>query len=416
MRRQMELTGAERDMLAGPDAAGLALRVVAEAARALGADGLVAISGAHIDGCLYHGDSGVLFAERLVALGGRVRVPTSLNVGALDLIHPEVVRADAPRREMGLRMARAYEALGCAASWTCAPYQAGWRPRFGEHVAWGESNAVAFANSVLGARTDRYGDFLDICAALCGRAPHAGLHLDRRRRAGLVVDASLLPERLTACEAFWPVFGAWLGAAAGSAVPAVTGLPKAIPEDRLKALGAAAASSGAVGLFHIVGVTPEAPSLAAIAEPDAPALRPTPADIRARRDAMSSATGDRVDAIAVGSPHFSPAEFAALIRLLRGRRVALPFYACTGRGVLAALERSGEAERLRACGVTFVVDTCVVVTHILPEGGGVLMTNSGKFAHYALPNAGWHVAFGALADCVESAVAGRLARDETAWR
>jgi len=412
----MELTGPERDMLAEPGAAGLALRVVAQAARALGADGLVPISGAHIDGCLYHGDSGVLFAERLAALGGRVRVPTSLNVGALDLIHPEVVRADARRREMGLRMARAYEALGCAASWTCAPYQAGWRPRFGEHVAWGESNAVAFANSVLGARTDRYGDFLDICAALSGRAPNAGLHLDRKRRAALAVDAGLLPERLTASEAFWPVFGAWLGAAAGSAVPVVTGLPKSIPEDRLKALGAAAASSGAVGLFHIVGVTPEAPSLAAIAEPDAPTLLPTPADIRARRDAMSSASGDRVDAIAVGSPHFSPAEFADLTRLLRGRRMTLPFYACTGRGVLAALEASGEAERLRGCGVTFVVDTCVVVTHILPEGGGVLMTNSGKFAHYALPNVGWHVAFGALADCVETAVAGRLARDEVAWR
>ena len=129
-------------------AAAMAARIVDEAARLLGAPDLVAVTSAHIDGCLYHGDSGVAFAERLVALGGRVAIPSTLNVGALDLLHSGRVRFDAHRAAMAHRLMAAYEALGCTPTWTCAPYQAGHRPKLGEHVAWGESNAVAFANSV----------------------------------------------------------------------------------------------------------------------------------------------------------------------------------------------------------------------------------------------------------------------------
>src|SRR5579883_1305271 len=174
----LALTATERGLVEGAQgpAAAMAARIVAEAARLMGAASLVPVESAHIDGCLYHGDSGVHFAERLVAAGGRVAVPTTLNVGALDLLHPGRVRFDAARAAMARRMMTAYETLGCVPSWTCAPYQAGHRPRLGEHVAWGESNAVVFCNSVLGARTNRLGDFLDICAALCARAPYAGLH------------------------------------------------------------------------------------------------------------------------------------------------------------------------------------------------------------------------------------------------
>src|SRR5580704_13022762 len=153
----LTLTAAERGLIEGArgPAAAMATRIVAEAARLMGATALVSVESAHIDGCLYHGDSGVHFAERLVAEGGRVAVPTTLNVGALDLLHPGRVRFDAARTDMARRMMVAYERLGCTPSWTCAPYQAGHRPKLGEHVAWGESNAVVFANSVLGARTNR---------------------------------------------------------------------------------------------------------------------------------------------------------------------------------------------------------------------------------------------------------------------
>ncbi len=405
--------------MSAPPASDMARRIVADAARLMGAPGLVPVVSAHIDGCLYHGDSGVEFAEALVQGGGRVAVPTTLNVGALDLLHPGRVRFAAHEAAMARRLMAAYEALGCRPSWTCAPYQAGHRPRVGEHVAWGESNAVAFVNSVLGARTNRLGDFLDIACAIAGVAPDSGLHRDENRRARLVVDASGLSARLRASETFYPVLGAWLGANAGTAVAAVTGLPAAIPEDALKALGAAAASTGAVALFHIVGVTPEAPTLDAATggqRPDATIVL-TPGMLQAARDRLSTAAGnDALAAIALGSPHFSLAEFARLRELLGGRRVAVPFYACTGRGVVEILEGRGWRREFEDCGVTLIADTCVVVAPIIDAGAGVLMTNSGKFAFYGEANTGHPTVFGSLEDCVASGVAGRVLRDEALWR
>ena len=396
----------------------MATRIVAESAVILGADRLIEIVSAHIDGCLYHGDSGTEFAEKLVAGGGRVAVPATLNVGALDLIHPKRVHADRHRYEMALRMMRAYEALGCRPTWTCAPYQAGHRPKLGEQVAWGESNAVAFANSVLGARTNRYGDFLDIAAAIAGRVPYAGLHLEANRRARVVLDTARLSAALKASDAFYPVLGSLLGREVGSAVAVIDGLPQGVSEDRLKALGAAAASTGAVGLFHVAGTTPEAPTLSAALgglEPER-VIRVTPQMLRSSRDSLSTTSDGRIDAIALGSPHFSADEFAELERLAAGRRFALPFYVCTGRGVLAALEAGGRLAALERQGVIAVADTCVVVTPILPPGGGVLMTNSGKFAHYTPGNTGWQVVYGSLADCVATALTGRLERDERLWQ
>jgi predicted aconitase len=407
----VQLTSAEREIAegSGGPARAMALRIVADTARLLGAVKLVPIASAHIDGCLYHGDSGTLFAERLVDGAGAVAVPTTLNVGALDLLHAGRVKLPPERAAMARRMMDAYLKLGCRPTWTCAPYQAGHRPALGQHVAWGESNAVAFCNSVLGARTERYGDFLDICAALSGRAPETGLHLDDDRRPTLLVDCRALDRRLVQEDAFWPVLGAWLGETSGGRVVAFTGLPGKIEEDRLKALGAAAASTGAVGLFHIEGVTPEA------FERPREVLRLDGAMLHAARDRLSTKrakAGERIDAIAVGSPHFSLDEFRLLLGALNGRKPAIPIYVCTGRHTLAELEREG----LDASGLTIVADTCIVVTPILPNDSGLLLTNSGKFAHYTRPNTGYDVLYGSLSDCAETAVAGRLVRDETIWR
>jgi predicted aconitase len=318
---------------------------------------------------------------------------------------------------MALRLMRAYEAMGCRATWTCAPYQAGHRPKKGEQVAWGESNAVAFCNSVLGARTNRYGDFLDISCAILGRAPDYGLHKDENRRARVLVDVSALPDRLKNLDVLYPVLGYWYGQAIGGAIGVVAGLPAELPEDRLKAFGAAAASSGAVGLFHIAGVTPEAPTVeAALGQrPPETTIRLDPAELRAIRDRLSNSTATRIDAIALGSPHFSNEEFAQLETLLSGRRVGIPFYVCTGRDVVRRLEAEGRAQALKESGVTVVADTCVVVAPILPEKAGVLMTNSGKFAHYTPSNTGYGVIYGSLEDCVESAMTGSVVRDERIW-
>lgn len=402
---------------AGP-AQAMAMRVVAEAARLLGAGQLIKIASAHIDSCLYHGESGVAFAERLVAGGGRVCVPATLNAGVLDLCQPGRVRADAHLLDMGHRLQRAYAALGCRPSWTCAPYQAGHRPDFGQHVAWGESNAVAFCNSVLGARTDRYGDFLDICCALTGRAPAAGLHLDDNRRARALVDATGLSPRLRRLDAFYPVLGAWLGAAMGSTVAVIDGLPADVGEDQLKALGAAAAATGAVGLFHVAGATPEAPTAqAALGDrPPETVVRLTAEMVRQARDRLSTCRAAAIDCVALGSPHFSLHEFDSLERLLGAGRTVVPIYVCTGRHVMDELRRRDRLAGLTAAGVELVVDTCVVIAPVLPAGGGVLMTNAAKFAHYAPANIGYDVVYGSLADCVASAAAGRVIRDEGQWQ
>lgn len=416
-----ELSAEERALAAGArgDGAAMALRIVAEAARLMGAPRLIPIASAHIDGALYHGDSGTLFAEKLVAGGARVAVRATLNVGALTPHGCIATRLPPAEHAMAARMMRAYEAMGCEPSWTCAPYQAGHRPQRGTDVAWGESNAVVFCNSVLGARTNRYGDFLDIACAISGRAPDYGLHRPENRIATLLIDVSRLSAELRRSDVFYPVLGALLGREAGTAVAVIEGLQGCADEDRLKALGASAASAGGVGLFHVAGVTPEAPdaTTALGGEPPKQTIVVTPERLAAELARLSTAgESERIDAVAIGSPHLSMAEIDALERLLAGRRLAAPLYANTGRHVLKPLEDQGRRSALEKAGVVFVVDTCVVVTPIMPElKGGVLMTNSGKFAHYAPGNTGYAVTYGSLAECVESAVAGHLVREARAW-
>jgi len=417
----VDLTDHERAIASGADglAAAMAMRIVAEAARLMGAPRLIPVASAHIDGALYHGDSGTLFAERLVEGGAKVAIRATLNVGALTPAGCAKIRLPPHERDMAARMMRAYEAMGCEPSWTCAPYQAGHRPRAGTDVAWGESNAVVFCNSVLGARTNRYGDFLDIACAVSGVAPDYGLHRPENRIATLVIDVSGLSRELRASDVFYPVLGAFLGRSAGTSVAVIEGLQGCTTEDRLKALGASAASAGGVGLFHVAGVTPEAPDLD-IALGHRPALERIvfgPNAVQETLARLSTTTGtDRVDAVAIGSPHLSLAEIEEVERRLDGRRLAVPLYANTGRHVVGPLAERGRRAALEAQGVLFVVDTCVVATPILPDiEGAVLMTNSGKFAHYAPGNTGYAVSYGSLAECVESAVAGRLVREPRAW-
>jgi len=405
------LTGEERAIAAGDDGAAIAMRIVAESARLLGAPRLIPVASAHIDGALYHGDSGTLFAERLVERGARVAVRSTLNVGALDLVGCARVRLEEPERGMARRMMEAYRRLGCEQSWTCAPYQAGHRPAKGVDVAWGESNAVVFCNSVLGARTNRYGDFLDIACAIVGRAPDYGLHLPENRKATVVFDICQLPLTFMRSEAAWPVLGSLYGRRIGTAIGVVTGVARHPGEDALKTFGAAAASSGSVGLFHMAGVTPEAPDVetALCGALSVETIVVTPDMARDALGRLSTAQRpDLIDAVAIGSPHLSLAEFDSLERHLAGRRLAVPLYACTGRHVVSELDRAGRRKALEAAGVVVVADTCVVVTPILADRtGGILMTNSGKFAHYAPGNTGYAVVYGTLRDCVESAIAGR---------
>src|SRR5262245_42185866 len=362
---EVELEERDRALLAGEagDGAALAMRLVVKMAEIARAPRLLDVTGAHIDSCLYHGPAGLDFAERLRAGGATVAVPSTLNVSALDLLHPELVRLDDETRTLARRQMDAYVAMGCRPTWTCAPYQLVERPALVEHVAGGESNAIVFPNSVLGARTERYGDFIDVCAAVTGRVPDTGLHTDEGRRAGLLLRVEA-PPALLEDDLFSPVLGHVLGRRAGGRVVAVEGLPPGTSEDRLKAIGAAAASSGAVALFHAIGVPPEAPTWDAVAATDAEEGTITVADLRTARDELGPVpTGAEIGAVSLGTPHASAAELRRIAELVRADPPRVPLYVNTGRAQLAGM--GDVASDLADAGVTIVTDTCTYITPIL---------------------------------------------------
>lgn len=413
------LDDADEAMLAGEHGAACALgmRTVVAVAEGMRARRLLDITGAHIDGCVYYGRVCLDWALAFRRLAGRVRVPTTLNIGLLDLLHPGLTDVAEETARPARELMETYVELGAQPTFTCAPYQlAGSRPGLGEQVAWAESNAIVFANSVLGARTNRYGDFCDIACAVTGRAPAAGLHLTEHRRARVVVDVSALSDAVLASDVLYPVLGLLLGRIAGDRVAVLDGLPAGLHEDRLKAIGASAASTGAVAMFHAVGSTPEAATLADAlqGEPPEATVRVTPDDLRAARDLVQTARPDAaLDGVCLGTPHASADELRRIVSALDGRHVRIPVWVNTARGVLAGLP--GVQAALRAAGVTVVVDTCTYTAPVVSAVRGTVMTASGKWAYYAPANLGVDVVFGSLEECVRSAVAGRIVRDDGFW-
>ncbi len=402
------------------DAVALAMRIVVKVATITQADRLIPVSCAHIDSCLYSGQAGLDLAEHLVRLGARVAVSTTLNVGSLDLLHPELFRGDDETRRAGGRLMDAYVSMGCRATWTCAPYLLTRRPRFGEQIAWAESNAIVFANSVLGARTERYGDFIDVAAAVTGRVPYTGLHVESNRRGEMIFDVSGLRTDLRSAPSFFPVLGHLIGADTGDRIPVILGLPTSTSEDDLRALGAAAASSGGVALFHAVGITPEAPTLqAAIGEgANVPRVDVMIERLVAARKDLSTAPDGRIDAVSIGTPHLSVEGFRRLMPLLDSFPIHpdVMFYVSTSRHVLDKIRRLDWLRRCEEAGITLIVDTCTYATSMLEPDTEVVMTDSAKWAYYAPGTTGVEVVFGSLEDCVQSAAAGHVVRDDSVWQ
>lgn len=417
----MHLSDYDRACLSGArgPAPRMAMSIIVRMAEIQGAPQLLEISQAHIDSTIYMGEAGLEFAERLAGFGAKVAVPTSLNVSGLDECHwrewpvPEDWAAKAQRQMI------AYHGMGCVPTWTCAPYQTSMAPKFGQQIAWGESNAIVFANSVIGARTERYPDLLDICAAITARVPALGLHLTENRAGQLLIRLQDIPRAIQQDDAFYSVLGLLLGRLAGQRIPVIEGIEVTPAEDQLKQLGAAAASSGAVALFHIVGVTPEAPTLEAAFQGRPPLEEHTIGmpQLRATRRELTTAPGARLDMVVLGSPHFSIAEFRQLAPLVEGkhRHPDVQFLVTTSRIMRDLAQQSGVLAPIEAFGARLTVDTCVLATPMLPKTIQVLMTNSGKYAHYAPGLLSTKMVFGSLQDCVDSATEGRVVRDESLW-
>ena len=416
----MNLPEHTRAQLAGDHgkAMQLAARLVVKAAEIMGAERLIPISFAHLDACFYTGQAHVDFVRFLIENGASLAVETWTNNGVVSLADPSLrPRHEDPEMVEGAaELMHLYERLGTRPTWTCAPYQLAGGPKLGDHIAVGESNAVSYYNSVVGARTNKYGDYLDVACALTGFAPDAGLHRDEGRRADLHIDATTLPEAWRREDIFAHLIGHHAGRLSGRRVPVMSGLFPDTPKFALKAISSAAASSGGVELWHAVGVTPEAQHLAAVFD-RGDTHRVTSDDLaRAHRD-LSTARDGPLDAVALGTPHFGLGEFEALVRLFDGRKVkaGVPMLVSTSRGIRQMARARGWIEVLETSGVVVPVDVCTYHSPRVRGLRGRVMTNAAKWAYYAPGMLGVEVAFGSLKECVESAIRGEVWRDPDLW-
>ena len=401
------------------EAARIALAVLVDLGELFGAEELMPVSQVHIDATLYMVDAGLEFAEKMADEGGKVAVPTSLNPSAIDLrrwqeygVSPEIL----PKHR---RLEAAYLKMRAMPTWTCAPYQQGIIPRFGEQIAWGESNAIAFANSIIGARTNRYADLMDICAAIIGKVPRFGLHLTANRRAKLLIRIKDVSAAMFENEAIYPLLGYLLGEMAGDQVAAIAGIPQNVKIDSLKGFCAAAACSGAVGLLHMVGITPEAQSLEMCLHGNKPGAvyDITPELIQKAEDQLWTVKNEAVDLIVTGCPHYSPAEFIRLVQRIKGKKVhsSVVFWAFTSRSVYAWIKNNGILKDLADAGAMVFTDGCPLQYPKESWHFEAAMTDSAKFANYCFSQRGLQAAYGRLEDCVETAVRGKICRKESPW-
>jgi predicted aconitase len=399
----MQLSVEEKAMLAGEAGPGVAkaMEIVVALGRIYGAGTLMPIASVQVSGVSYKnlGDAGLAFLDTWAAQGAKVRVPTTLNPAGMDL---------ASWRELGFSEAFAqrqqaviavYTALGITPTCTCTPYLVGHAPAFGQHVAWAESSAVSYANSVLGARTNREGGPSALAAAITGRAACYGLHLDENRLATVVIDVRC-PIR---SESDLGALGYVVGQLVGNRVPYLR-FWDSRPEDwELKTLGAAMAASGAVALYHIEGITPEARS-GNVVQSGAETL--VVGDLSPGYEALDGAC-EEIDLVSLGCPHASLAELRAVADHLEGRQLTAALWVTTARTMREAAESEGLVARIEDGGGRVVADTCMVVAPVADLGFRTLATNSAKMAFYAPAHSGLGVRFGPLMQCLEAAVTGR---------
>ena len=403
-------------------AAQMAMRILVRMAEVQDAVEMMDVSQAHIDGCGLLSEASLEFAETLAAKGAKVCIPTTLNMGPLDLQNWRQFGVNEDFAAKAIRQAKAYTDMGCIPTWSCAPYQGYLTPRFGQQIAWGESNAICYANSVLGARTNRYGDYIDICAAITGRVAKCGLHLKENRKGQIILRLADIDPAIMQSNAFFAVLGHLIGSLAEDKIPVIEGLAVEPSSDQLKALCAAAASSGAVALFHAVGVTPESNTLEEALQGGEPerVIDIHLSDLeKSRADLSTAQEGANLDLVVLGCPHFSFDEFRELAELVRGQAEKgktlhpdVRFVVVSCQTSYALLQRSDLLDVLTAFGVEITLDTCVFHTPMVSGDTKVIMTNSGKCAYYAPGELGVQVAFGSMAECVDSAVAGHVRRNE----
>ena len=419
----MILTDFEKELLDGKHgvARQMAMNVLYDLGQYNKAEKFVEIVSCHDDSTVYFGEAQVAFAEYLVEIGAKFAVPTSTNACALDMNRWADQRHDPSWMTATRRIEASHLKLGAAGCWTCAPYQAGYLPAFGQHIASAESSVIAYYNSVVGARTNRYAGPLELLASIAGRVPYFGLHITENRKAtGLMVLGDDITLDMYNDPSIFNIIAYTYGKKVGDRVWALEQIPKALTMDQLKQFSATVASSGGIALYHLIGITPEAPTREAIlADPkNCEVVTITCKDLMETEADLSNMnhTG-KIDLISLGCPHFSFAEFSQVVEYFGDKTISVgtDFWIFTSRATYQVAKDSGLLDRVFQKGIQVFVDGCTMEYPIDKWPTKSIMTNSGKFATYCFNKTGIHPVFGNLQECVETAIQGKVIYRRKAW-
>jgi predicted aconitase len=392
----------------------VALRVLTKLGEACGAERMVEIASAHLVASSYQiaGEAGIEIYSQLVAQGARVAVRTTSDPGSIDFARWREFKTPEAYAARQVKIAELLDRMGVIPTWTCTPYATFNVPRFGEHLGWSESSAVVFANSVIGARTNRLAAYVDLCGALVGRVPFFGLHCDEGRRGQILFE--LEPDLAADFrDHYFPPLGYLVGQAVGDKIPVITGLPRAT-SDQLKAFGAASAASGSVALYHMVGITPEARSLEEALGGGQPQQRISvgKAEIARTMEQMGAPTDGPVDVVGLGCPHASIDQMHRYAALLEGKRVHpdVQLWICANVVVEEMARKMGYVDILERAGAKLMVGTCHNDCPLGAWNFRRLVTDSGKFAYYTPTTVGTQCVFASTEACIQAAITGKAER------
>ena len=377
----MHLTKQEQSFIAGEagPAAQKAMRILETLGRIYGAEKMIPVTSVQISGVSYAnlGEAGLDWLSEMAAGGGQARVFTTLNPAGMDIENYQALGINETFAENQRRVLSAFEKMGVVTTCSCTPYLFGNLPHFGEHIAWAESSAVCYANAILGARTNREGGPSALAAALTGRTPAYGLHLDQNRHPTLRVIVEAHIHSNPDFGAFGKALGDRIQTLEENRVPYILGIEKATLEN-LKSFCASIATYGGVALFHIPGITPETDTF----EPPVEHLILTQEDIDQAKEELTLASPNEVDFISLGCPHLSLREIQQIAQHLKGQKVKKEFWITTSRPIKGMADRMGYTEIIERAGAKFATDTCCVVAPIKGRFKA-MATDSAKACYYA---------------------------------
>lgn len=382
----------------GP-AATLAMKLLVTLGEVFEADRLVKIKSAQVSGVSYKniGDAGLEFIEDLSKMGTKVRAYTTINPAGMDLKRWRELGIDAQFARKQLQIIAAFKKLGIKTTCTCTPYLIGNKPKTGEHIAWAESSAVVFANSVLGAKTNREGGISALASAITGLTPLYGCHLDEERKPTHVIQI----ESELHGELAFSALGYTVGKISGECTPLFMGLGKPSLEE-LKALGAGLATSGSIALYHIDEVTPETQRISEKERRNLEKIDIEEGNVQNTIQHLS--VEDKMDFVCIGCPHCSLSELKRAADLLSNKKVKKKLWFCTSDYVYKLAARLGYVKHIENSGGLVVRDTCMVVSPIEKLGINGVLTNSCKAAHYIPSTCGLPVRLQSFEECIRAAV------------